>query len=138
MKKITEFKSKKKFLSNYYNHAIKYDGIMYPTNEHAYQAAKTTVGDIKIKISKLKHPNSAKKYGSKVMLRNDWEYVKLDIMYNINKIKFDDYLLKKMLLDTGVAYLEEGNYWHDTFWGVCNGVGKNNLGKILMRIRNEL
>lgn len=34
--------------------------------------------------------------------------------------------------------LIEGNYWHDTYWGVCEGVGENHLGKLLMEIRNEL
>ena len=46
--------------------------------------------------------------------------------------------LKKKLIDTGDATLIEGNTWNDTFWGVCNGVGENNLGKILMKIREEL
>ena len=38
----------------------------------------------------------------------------------------------------GEEYLEEGNTWHDTYWGVCNGKGKNKLGKILMQVREEL
>jgi predicted NAD-dependent protein-ADP-ribosyltransferase YbiA (DUF1768 family) len=42
------------------------------------------------------------------------------------------------LLETGDAELVEGNWWDDTFWGVCNGVGQNNLGKILMDTRREL
>ncbi len=33
---------------------------------------------------------------------------------------------------------EETNTWHDTYWGVCNGVGKNMLGIQLMRVRAEL
>jgi predicted NAD-dependent protein-ADP-ribosyltransferase YbiA (DUF1768 family) len=39
---------------------------------------------------------------------------------------------------TGDRKLVEGNYWHDTFWGVCNGVGENYLGEILMHVRQEL
>lgn len=46
--------------------------------------------------------------------------------------------LKKMLLDTGDSYLEETNTWGDTYWGVCNGVGKNHLGDILMDTRTTL
>ena len=46
--------------------------------------------------------------------------------------------LKEMLLETGDAIIEEGNDWNDTFWGVCNGKGENHLGKILMKIREEL
>jgi predicted NAD-dependent protein-ADP-ribosyltransferase YbiA (DUF1768 family) len=34
--------------------------------------------------------------------------------------------------------LIEGNWWGDTYWGVCNGVGENHLGKLLMKIRDYL
>ena len=34
--------------------------------------------------------------------------------------------------------LIEGNVWNDTFWGVCNGKGHNHLGKILMKVRDEI
>lgn len=43
-----------------------------------------------------------------------------------------------MLINTGDAELIEGNSWGDTFWGECNGIGENNLGKILMKIRKEI
>lgn len=46
-----------------------------------------------------------------------------------------DLQLRQKLLDTKDAYLEETNNWNDTFWGVCNGEGENNLGKILMATR---
>lgn len=46
-------------------------------------------------------------------------------------------ILSEMLEATGDAELIEGNHWGDTFWGVCNGVGQNNLGKLLMAIRSE-
>ena len=46
--------------------------------------------------------------------------------------------LKEKLLATENEELVEGNTWHDTYWGVCNRRGKNKLGKILMRIREEL
>lgn len=40
--------------------------------------------------------------------------------------------------DYGFPDIVEGNQWHDTFWGVCNGVGQNNLGQILMNVRGIL
>lgn len=60
-------------------------------------------------------------------------------MYEIVLAKFtqNPELLDK-LKATGDAILIEGNYWHDTFWGVCEGKGKNYLGKIIMKIRAEL
>jgi len=30
---------------------------------------------------------------------------------------------------------EIGNHWGDRYWGVCDGKGENNLGKIQMGIR---
>jgi hypothetical protein len=60
-------------------------------------------------------------------------------MYRILRAKFtQNKNLRKMLVDTGDAYLEETNYWHDTFWGVYNGIGENNLGKLLMVVRDEI
>ena len=59
-------------------------------------------------------------------------------MYRILKIKFSRQPFRNMLLDTGDAYLEETNYWHDTFWGVYNGEGRNHLGRLLMVVRDEL
>ena len=48
--------------------------------------------------------------------------------------------LKQLLLATGDLVLEEGNTWHDTFWGVDARTreGENHLGRILMRVRGEL
>ena len=46
--------------------------------------------------------------------------------------------LYNLLLSTGSSILIEGNQWQDTFWGVVNGEGQNNLGLLLMLLRNEL
>ena len=59
-------------------------------------------------------------------------------MLSFVRAKFTYPDLQEKLLATGDAYLEEGNYWNDTTWGVCNGVGENRLGKILMQVRDEI
>lgn len=60
-------------------------------------------------------------------------------MYEICKAKFtQNEDLKEKLLATGNNILEEGNTWGDRVWGTVNGVGENRLGKILMRVREEL
>ncbi len=46
--------------------------------------------------------------------------------------------LAQKLINTGDAELIEKNYWHDYFWGECNGKGENWLGKILMQIRKNI
>ena len=43
--------------------------------------------------------------------------------------------LRNKLMETGNRYLEETNHWKDRYWGVCDGKGENNLGKILMSVR---
>lgn len=50
-------------------------------------------------------------------------------------VKFAEPGLQAKLLETGNEELVEGNYWGDTFWGVCRGRGENHLGKLLMKVR---
>ena len=66
--------------------------------------------------------------------------MKLQLMERLLLKKFDDNhpQLQQMLLATGEEELVEGNYWGDVYWGVCNGVGENHLGKLLMKIRDQL
>jgi predicted NAD-dependent protein-ADP-ribosyltransferase YbiA (DUF1768 family) len=82
-------------------------------------------------------PGEAKKAGRSVHLRTDWEQIKVGLMCGLVSQKFQDPKLKQMLLDTGDQELIEGNYWFDDFWGVHNGKGKNQLGKILMLVRDS-
>ena len=51
--------------------------------------------------------------------------------------KFQIPELREALDNTGSELLVEGNWWKDTFWGMCEGRGQNNLGKILMKVREE-
>lgn len=138
MNKIDDFRGAYRFLSNFYDAPVTYLGVTYANNEAAFQAQKCTDNTVKAMFANL-NPSEAKRLGRNVQLRPDWETVKYDIMYEVCKAKFeqnDD--LREMLLDTGDAYLEEGNTWNDRCWGTCRGVGENHLGKILMRIRDEL
>lgn len=128
------------FLSNFYPCTITGpSGIVYPSSEHAYQAAKSKSRRIRKIISGLPTAAATKKYGRNVVVRPDWEKVKRRIMLQIVRAKFSQNLdLAMMLIDTLDADLREGNWWGDTTWGVCKGVGKNWLGKILMQVRSEL
>lgn len=126
------------FLSNFYEHEVFYEGKLYPTNEHAFQAAKTFNENEKEKIRKSKTASRAKFLGRKVKLRDDWEDVKIQIMYDICLEKFKNEDLKEKLLNTGDKMLVEGNTWGDDFWGKFSEEGLNHLGEILMKVRNEL
>lgn len=84
-------------------------------------------------------PGTAKRLGRRFPLRGDWFSVRVSVMKALVLKKFLDHPdLKEQLLATGSQELVEENYWGDTFWGVCRGVGKNHLGKILMEVRGEL
>lgn len=133
---IDKFEGEYFFLSNFYECPINYHGLTYRNSEAAFHAQKN--------VSRAREfcdlsPSEAKRLGRRVELREDWEEVKLRIMYSIVKTKFTQHRnLKKKLLSTGNQELVEGNWWNDCYWGVCKGIGQNNLGKILMKVRDEL
>jgi ribA/ribD-fused uncharacterized protein len=134
---INRFNNNYAFLSNFYPSFIVIDGIIYPTVEHAYQAAKISDWREKQMIANIKTPGQAKRVGRKLGLRSDWENIKVDVMLKLVRLKFTELNLKIKLLATGDAELIEGNTWNDTFWGVCCDEGQNQLGKILMKVREE-
>lgn len=132
--KIDEFRGAYSFLSNFYPCEIEYEGQKYPSTEHAYQAAKTL--DLEKRRLLASVPvKQVKRLGRSLRQRPDWEEVKLRVMWHLILKKFAIPELKEKLLATGDAELIEGNWWGDTFWGVCKGIGENHLGKILMRAR---
>lgn len=135
---IKEFEGEFRFLSNFYPCTVTYEGITYPTTEHAFQAAKTLDIEAREYISRLETAGQAKRSGRNVKIRSDWEEVKLQVMYNICKLKFTKSNFAQKLLSTREQELVEGNTWNDIFWGKCNSRGQNNLGKILMKIREEI
>lgn len=137
MKAISSFSGEYRFLSNFYSSKIKFGRLEYPTVEHAYQAAKTLNEEDREIVSKAPTPGVAKRLGRQLALRDDWEKVKLGIMLHLVRVKFGTVAFEDKLLSTGEAELIEGNYWNDTFWGVCRGRGENHLGKILMKVRGE-
>jgi ribA/ribD-fused uncharacterized protein len=137
---ILGFTGRHKCFSNFHPSRIKDEnGITYETVEHAFQAAKTLDAAQARRVRDAKTPGEAKRLGKKVDLRPDWEKIKDDIMLKFLRLKFTKCPnFKKALLNTGEEYLEETNTWGDTYWGVCKGVGKNMLGILLMKVRDEL
>lgn len=140
-KAIQGFFADYRWLSNFHPCIVKVDDYEFGSSEHAYMAQKTHEHWEK-KMLCVIHRLSAKEaklFGQKVTLRPDWEEVKLSEMKRVVKAKFEQNKdLTTELLNTGDKYLEETNYWNDTYWGVCRGVGTNHLGVILMEVRDEL
>jgi len=127
-----------RFMSNFVPCIVELDGLQFASTEHAYVAAKTLDQTKRLEISLVETAGQVKRLGRKIKLRADWEEVKIDIMRDLLIQKFAQEPFKSQLLATGDAYLEETNTWNDMFWGVCEGVGYNTLGWLLMEIREDL
>ncbi len=115
---INSFTGRYYFLSNFYKDA---DGYCV---EIEFQAGKATCMEDRDKILALTDPREAKKEGRKIELRRDWDQVKLSLMRILLVKKFSSTVMKHLLLSTSSSQLIEGNWWHDVFWGVCDGSGR--------------
>lgn len=153
---ILRFFGEYRYLSNFWLAPVFWEGVLWPSTEHAYQAAKCedrTLWKYFVEMT----PGQVKRAGRgkfdvkideettlsfEFDLRKDWEEVKVSIMHELVLAKFtQNEELGQMLLATGNAHLEEGNTWGDKIWGVCppgSGTGRNELGKILMLVRAQL
>lgn len=130
------------FFSNFSAHAVEYNGVLYPTAEHAYQGAKFEDESIREEIRQAKSPLEAKHIANKKykkQRRKDWQTVKTDIMYQVLKGKLNQHTeVKEGLIRTGSAPIIE-NSPIDAFWGWgANKTGQNEMGKIWMKLRDEL
>lgn len=127
--------------SNFSSFAFTYNGLVWMTAEHAYQAAKFDDKDIIDSIHKSLSAHDSKKiahtYNDKI--RNNWDKIKISIMEDIirAKIQAHPYIKEKLLNSENREIIE--NSHKDSFWG--RGIdfkGRNELGKVLMKIRSEL
>lgn len=144
-KVIDNFRGQYYFLSNFspYGFICK-NRWEWKTVEHYFQAYKSVDNYHLHLIRKSETPAKAKKLGSSIKLRDDWDVIKVWIMETALKYKFEQNKdIKQRLVDTKDAMLIEGNMWHDNFWGDCkcnkcrNKTGINVLGNLLMQIREE-
>lgn len=128
---IDDFDGEYRFLSNFSS-----EGGIKPTVEHHYQAWKAIYPEEYWEVLAASTPGKAKKLGRKVLLKPDWEDIKLQVMLDFLMVKFDEPNVKAKLLATGDAKLIEGNTWGDTYWGQVNGKGENWLGLTLEMVRD--
>jgi hypothetical protein len=137
---ITQMKGKYRWMSNFYEKPFQWNGYQWPTSEHAYQAMKHE-GTLMFEVVRAATtPGNAKRLGQAKKARTDWDQVKISVMESILIAKFSDEELSQKLLDTGERPIYEGNNWGDRFWG-CDFEtleGENHLGRILMRIRQDI
>ncbi len=144
---ISGFFGPYRFLSNFWPAWVVYDGLVYPTVENAYQAAKFARADRQKFLTCS--PGEAKALsggGSRLYSREAWAPMKVAVMHELvgKKVSVHHPDLRRALLETGIAELKETNWWGDTFWGVYLEkktdvpVGENNLGKLLMEVRSGI
>jgi ribA/ribD-fused uncharacterized protein len=144
---IDSFTGPYRFLSNFFLCQVTFEGEVYASTEHAYQAAKFAPrerGRFRADIGPGTAKAEAHTLKEQGLLRPDWQDVNLGIMEDLLRQKFAKPTLRGMLLATRPNQLEEGNHWHDNFYGKCycaRCLGKkdpqNHLGKLLMKIREE-
>lgn len=154
---INVFRGEHRFLSNFYKlkKPVVFEGMKYDTVECAYVSSKTVHAGTRYRVS-LMNPSVAKKFGDGIFKNSispnpKWsdEY-RIEVMTDLVRQKFKKNPdLAEKLIATKDAELIEGNYWHNNFFGVCfcghcpkekrrPPEQRNNLGKILEKVREEL
>ena len=127
--------------SNFSRHAVFLKGKKWRTTEHYFQAQKFAGEPDEEEVRQATTPMIAARMGRdrKRPLRRDWEAVKETVMLDALRAKFAQHEeLKATLLATADAELVEHTA-NDSYWGDGgDGSGKNRLGQLLMRVREEL
>ena len=138
---ITEFQNEYRWLSNFAPVKIKLDGLEFPSVEHAYMSAKSDDAEWKKFCSNpINKAGDVKRQSRNIELKENWNDIKLDVMRECVKQKFNQEPYRTKLLKTGTQHIQEGNRWNDKFWGVClkTNKGENHLGRLIMDVRSAL
>lgn len=126
------------YLSNFYASSVAYEGMLYPSVEHAYQASKSLDPATRSLIKKAADPNIAKRLGQSILVHPGWVESRINIMRQLIREKFSNPFIRWKLKETVGFRLVNENRWNDRFWGVVNGTGENWLGRILEEVREEI
>ena len=138
---VVSFRGEYRWLSNFTAVKITYDGIEYPSVEHAYMSAKSDSMEWKsFCASFTTTAGQVKRKSHTIGLVENWEEIKVDVMRECIQKKFSQEPFRTRLLNTGIQWIQEGNDWNDTFWGVDlkTNKGKNILGELIMEFREIL
>lgn len=150
------FYTKDSPLSNFNAAPVTVGSVQFETSEHAYQHMKATLaGDPERaeRITKASSPGKAKRIGEEVIpsseLQSVWLSTLTSIMENVCVLKFQqNEIARQYLMSTGNLELVEAST--DSIWGCGVSIndhklndrrmwrGNNLLGKILMKVRENL
>jgi len=141
--KISSFRGKYFFLSNFFPCDISHRDKTFQNVEQCFQYEKAIIFHDEYTTNKIlaaPNPTDAKKLGKTIKNFNItlWNNIRKDEMFSILTNKFNNPILAEQLRQTDNAELIEGNTWGDTYWGKYNGTGQNILGKLLMEIRSAI
>jgi len=121
---------------------VEYDGILFPTSEHAYQATKfkKTSPETYELVRNARSAHDAQRIANENKDKADpeWTNYKVSVMKDIlrNKIEQHPYVLKKLIQSGNREIIEDS--WRDSTWGWGeNKDGQNLLGKLWMELRKE-
>lgn len=131
--------------SNLFRREMEFEGDLYPTAEHAYQAGKPRKPEVKEWLMAAPTPALLAMAAHGLYywdISPGWSTLKFDRMKRILRAKFGQHEdLRVLLLDTGASRLVESATVDspvNRLWGEVNGVGQNKLGELLMEVRAEL
>lgn len=128
---------------NFSSFRVLVDGVLYCTAEHAYQALKfiKSAPEIAKQITESYSAHDAQKiaYANRDKQDKNWNEKRLDVMERLLRLKIEQNpYVKKKLLQTGNYTICEDSP-KDDFWGIgANRQGRNELGKLWMKLRKEL
>lgn len=136
---IFGFFKEHRFLSNFHECPIRYQGLNFKSSEAAYQAMKSLDREDWVKFTQFTPYEAMEAGRKKIQVRAGWNHEKMYYMRDILEQKFvQNKEIRDKLMETKNMYLEETNWWGDKYWGVCDGIGENHLGKLLMSTRIRL
>ncbi len=141
---ISDYQLKLFPLDNFSSFGLNMDNEYFQTSEHAFQYLKfiDTNSNIANKIKESYSPDDARRiaHENKEYRLSNWSDIKYINMEKVLRLKVNQNpIVKKCLLDTKDYIIAEVCIDEDTDWGLDNNnQGNNNLGKIWMKIRDNL
>ncbi|GJE86572.1 NADAR family protein [Phanerochaete sordida] len=129
--------------TNFAPYPVEFQGKIYPTSEHLFQASKFLDADPQLSETIRTAPSARAAFDeasrSRRLQRADWFKVNISVMDKILEAKFSQHSkLRDMLLGTGDREIIEASPI-DAFWGYGEDrQGRNELGKALVRLREQL
>lgn len=131
--------------SNLYRRPVEFEGEVFATSEHAYQAGKARKPEVRRWLMEAPSPALLAMAAHGLYywdVAPGWSTGKFARMRAVLRAKFSQHTdLGELLMSTGDARLIESatvDNEVNRLWGEVAGVGRNMLGTMLMELRDEM